>query len=133
MAVSASSPRSVSVTVHACFAGAVGRHVRNDADGVNRADVDDVARVTPDHVRQEAAGHPHQADQVGLDDAGPVVRRADIEACPAADVMSGVVDEDVDRLEGVRNEIGQAIGGFPVCNIKLDRERVVAQLSGELT
>ena len=84
------------------------------------------------HAGQEAAGHPHQADQVGLDDGGPVVGRADIEARPAADVMSGVVDEDVDRLESIRNQVGQAVDGLVVRNIELERKRVVAHFSGEL-
>ena len=72
-------------------------------------------------------------DQIGLDDRGPIVRRAGIEARPAADVVTGIVDEDVDRLEGVGNEIGQAVHGLGVGNIELDRESVVAHFRGELT
>jgi hypothetical protein len=87
----------------------------------------------PELRRQDAACHAHQADQVGLDDAGPIVCRPDIEAGPAADVMSGVVDEDVDRLESIRNMIGQAVHAFGVGNIELDRERAVAHFGGELT
>jgi len=46
--------------------------------------------------------------------------------------VAGIVDEDVDRLEGVRNEVGQLVHAGRVGNIKLDRKRVVAHLGGEL-
>src|SRR4029079_17388421 len=95
-------------------------------------DVDDVARITADHVGQQAAGHPHQADQIGLDDPGPIVRRARIEARPATDVVTGIVNEDVDRLEGVGDEIGQAVHGLGVGDVEFDGECVIAHFGGEL-
>src|SRR5215212_4117172 len=119
--------------MYARLARAVGGHVRNYTYRVDRANIDDVARVATDHVRQHAACHAHQADQVGLDDAGPIDGRADIEACPAADVVPGIVYEDVDRLKDVRDKIGEAVHTFGVCNIELDGKRAVARFVGELT
>src|SRR3954447_2782380 len=126
------APERFGKHMHAGLARAVGGHFRNDAYGVDRTHVDDVARVAPDHVGEDAARHPHQADQVGLNDVGPIVGRTDVETGPAADIMPGVVDEDVDRPKGLRNMIGQALHTLGVCNIHLDRKRIVAHFSGEL-
>ena len=86
------APHRFGEHVDARLAGAVGGHIGHDPHRVDRADVDDVAGVAPDHVGHQAAGDPHQADQIGLNDRRPVIRRAGIEPRPAADVVAGIVD-----------------------------------------
>ena len=83
------------------------------------------------HVGQDRAGDAHQADQIGLDDVGPVVGGAGIEPRPPADIVPGVVDEDVDRLELRGNGVRQAIHGLPIANVELDRKHRVARRGRE--
>ena len=90
-----------------------------------------MAGVAHDHVGQDAAGDPHQADQVGRNDVGPVVRRANVETGAAPDIMPGIVDENIDRLEGVGDQFEQPVDVFGVGDVELHRKGIVTHLGRE--
>ena len=77
---------------------------------------------------QQRARHAHQADQVGLDDGGPVVGRAQVEAGAAADVVAGVVDEHVDAPPVGRKVLEDAVDGGLVGDIERQRQGGVAKV-----
>jgi hypothetical protein len=106
-------------------------HVGHDSHCVDRADVDDVALVARDHRRQHSASDAHRADQVGADDVGPVIGRTLVEPRAPADVVSGIVDQHLDRPECIRDLIEQAVDRGMVGNVEPDRMRPGAEFGRE--
>src|SRR5271154_3434935 len=76
--------------------------------------------ISSDHRREDRTSDAHQADKIGFDDRRPVIGWSLIKARASSNVVTGIVDENVNRLEGVGDDIEQPIDRGAGGNIKFD-------------
>lgn len=96
---------------HEGLGGAVGRHVRHRLEGDRRGEIDDCARATGKHLRQNGVGQLDQGRYVHQN-LGPLLSRVDLgERAVAAE--AGVVEQQIAvqaELRHSRDDSGHGIG-----------------------
>ncbi|MNE55367.1 hypothetical protein D3C80_1501970 [compost metagenome] len=97
----------------------------------DRTDVDHMANVAFDHVRQQGAGHVHQAFGVGVDHGFPVVgvglvRRLQTQRQP------GIIDQYINVAQRCRQLINHLLNGRAITHVEADDMQCFTQLVFQL-
>src|ERR1700683_1517308 len=117
--------------VHEGLGRAVDVAARIRVGAGDRAEVDDAPAAAGDHLRQERAGQVDQPGAVGLDHLVPLV---DIGVLGGrqAEGQAGVVDQDVDRRELLRQRGRKPFDAGPVPDVEgHGQQQVGAELAGQ--
>jgi len=104
------------------LACAVCGHVRSDAQCRDGAYVDDVPCASGYHPWSNCAGDADEPVDIGFDHVCPIIHRPLVEPSAAADVVSGVIDQDADLAELLRQAVGNFINGG--ANRDVENQRV---------
>ena len=92
----------------------------------NRTDIDDIAALSFDHLRQDLTGQEGQTDDIGLNHGLPVGEIGFVGAVQTQS-QSRVVNEAVDFFEAFGQALQRGRNGRGVGHIHLQRVKAAAQ------